>query len=138
MSNDYRFNVFTEHARRILIVRVIGPMPSAHFSDRLFSAYDTIDEPWTWNRLIDFRRFEGVIDFEDVEAIAQKWSAMIEGKTFGSRVAFVSLDPLDKVRVPTTSPLFPKDTVVHFTDYHEAMGWLSAANGDAWLAARAG
>ncbi|ESQ90366.1 hypothetical protein ABAC460_09430 [Asticcacaulis sp. AC460] len=122
----YRLNVFVDEDRKVLIFRVIGAMPSAEFVQRLHAAYATIDRPWTWSRVMDFRRFEGVIDLTDVEEMAQRWKAMTADQNYHARVAVVSTDPLDKARVPTASPLFPNETVCHFSDYHDAMAWVLA------------
>lgn len=122
----YRLNFFVDKDRKVLIFRVIGAMPSAEFVQRLFDAYATIDRPWDWSRVMDFRRFEGLIDFSDVEETARRWKDMTTGETYHAKVAVVSTDPLDKARVPTASPLFPNETVCHFSDYHEAMAWILA------------
>jgi hypothetical protein len=123
----YRTNFFVDKDRNILIFRVIGAMPSAEVVEALFAGYATVEAPWTYNRLMDFRRFEGLVDFADVERISTRWAEMIRECDYQSKVAVVSHDALDKVRVPTASPLFPRETLCHFSDYHEAMAWL--ANG---------
>lgn len=122
----YRLNVFVDEERKVLIFRVIGAMPSAEFTERLYAAYDTLDRPWRWARIMDFRRFEGLIAFADVEEMARRWQVITAGDNYHSKVAVVSADPLDKARVPTASPLFPNETVCHFSDYHEAMAWVVA------------
>jgi hypothetical protein len=124
----YRLNVFVDEDRRVLIFRLIGAMPSAEFVERLHTAYATIERPWAWSRVMDFRRFEGLIEFSDVEEMARRWQEMTAGEVYHARVAVVSTDPLDKARVPTASPLFPNETVCYFSDYHDAMAWVLASD----------
>jgi len=130
MSMPYRMNVFVDDGRKVMVLRVIGPMPVSEYADRLFEAYAGVPDVWAYARLIDLRRFEGEIGLRDVDAIAERWKAMTDDIDYHSRVAVVSADPLDAVRVPAVSPQFPKETVCHFSDFHEAMDWLTATDGD--------
>ncbi|MGZ3298961.1 MAG: hypothetical protein ACXU8O_08100, partial [Asticcacaulis sp.] len=67
MQTDYRLNFFVDDVRRIMIFRVIGAMPGSEFTERLFAGYATVEKPWTYHRIMDFRRFEGLIEFAEVE-----------------------------------------------------------------------
>ena len=126
MRNAYRLNVIADHDRKIIIFRVIGPMPSVEFAERLFETYEAMEAPWTYSRIMDFRRFEGLVDFAVVEDIARRWAALCAGRMIHSRVAVISLDALDRARVPAASPMFPNETICHFSDYHEAMAWITS------------
>jgi hypothetical protein len=127
----YRMNVFVDDDRKVMVLRVIGPMPVSEYADRLFEAYAGVPDAWTYARLIDLRRFEGEIGLRDADAIAERWKALTDAVDYHGRVAVVSSDPLDAVRVPAVSPQFPKETICHFSDFHEAMDWLTAAGDDA-------
>ncbi|WP_443748171.1 hypothetical protein [Asticcacaulis solisilvae] len=131
MSMPYRMNVFVDDDRKVMVLRVIGPMPGFEYAERLFEAYDTVPDAWNYARLMDFRRFEGELGFKEIDAIADRWKAMTDGIDYHGKVAVVSTDPLDAVRVPAVSPQFPKETVCHFSDFHEAMDWLTAGGGEA-------
>jgi hypothetical protein len=120
----YRFKVFVDHERRVLTVRVIGLMPSAEFVDRLFEAYGRIDQPWTYNRIMDFRRFDGQISEDYIEEMGRRWHAIVPPGTARSKLAVVSCNPLDKARVPSVSPLVPSRAICHFSDFHSAVRWI--------------
>ena len=126
MRDPYRLNVIADHDRKLLIFRLIGPMPSAEFVERLFEAYCGFDKPWTYARIMDMRRFEGLIEFKDVEAMAQRWAELKGGAFYPAKVAVISFDALDKARVPQASTMFPDETICHFSDYYEAMQWVTA------------
>lgn len=138
MSLPYRMNVFVDDRRKVMVLRVIGPMPGAEYADRLFEAYAGVADAWNYARLMDFRRFEGDLGFKEIETIAERWNAITAGIDYHSKVAVVSTDPLDAVRVPAASPQFPKETVCHFRDFHEAMDWLTASDADGEARALAG
>jgi len=130
MSLPYRMNVFVDDHRKVMVLRVIGPMPANEYAERLFEAYAGVADIWNYSRLIDFRRFEGELGFTEIETIAERWKTITEDVDYCGKVAVVSTDPLDAVRVPAVSPQFPKETVCHFYDFHEAMDWLTAADAD--------
>lgn len=138
MSSPYRMNVFVDDHRKVMVLRVIGPMPGNEYAERLFEAYAGIPDPWNYARLMDFRRFEGEIGFQDVDAIASRWNAITTGLVYHSKVAIVSDNPLDAVRVPAASPQFPNETICHFRDFHEAMDWLTASDAEGEARALAG
>jgi hypothetical protein len=131
-------NVFVDDHRKVMVLRVIGPMPGEEYADRLFEAYAGVADAWNYARLIDFRRFEGDLGLRQIEAIAERWHTMTADIDYRSKVAVVSIDPLDALRVPVASPQFPKETICHFRDFHEAMNWLTAGDGDREVQALAG
>jgi len=121
-----RFQHFIDQDHKVLVVRVIGDMPHSEMADNLFDVYAKLGDPWNWSRIIDFRRFEGVVTIADIEDVAQRWAELTRGQEYRSKYAVVSLDPLEKLRVPAASALFPNETVCHFSDYHEALAWVRA------------
>jgi len=130
MSMPYRMNVFVDDDRKVMVLRVIGDMPGADYVERLFDAYAQVPDAWNYARLMDFRRFEGMIGFDHVETIVSRWNSITADIDYHAKVAVVSTDPLDAVRVPAVSPQFPKETICHFSDFHEAMDWLTASGTD--------
>jgi hypothetical protein len=94
MSREYRFNTFIDQERKILTVRPIGYMPGTYFVDKLFEFYARVDEPWTYNRVTDVRRFDGRLIQEDLDEIAKRWTKLADGRAYHAHVAVVSLDRL--------------------------------------------
>ncbi|MFT4075133.1 MAG: hypothetical protein QM647_06335 [Asticcacaulis sp.] len=138
ISLPCRLDFFVDAVRRIIIYRPIGPMPGALYIATLFEAYRKVEAPWTYRRLADLRRYEGLLTQEDIEEAAVLWADITHGQSYHSHVAVVSLDAWDQVRIPAASKHFPNETICMFTDYHEAMGWLMAPNKDSYIdAARA-
>ena len=128
MTAGHRFNFYVNTEYRMLITRVIGDMSSNDYAARMTEAYASVDEPWTYSRLIDFRRFDGQVTQSDIEEMARRWADLTEGQDFRANVAIVSFDPNDKVRSPIQSPYNVHETLCYFMDYHEAIGWLLAAD----------
>lgn len=126
--NKARLNFLVNAERKVIVIRPIGDMPAASLIDQLFEAYGRVDAPWTYNRLTDFRRYEWFLGEKDICEIAQRWKSLAGGRDYHACVAVVSHDHLDKARVPAISPMFPNETMCHFTDFHDAMGWLTATD----------
>lgn len=128
MRNAYRLVVFVDDERKVIIIRPIGDMPGTEFVEKLFEAYDRVTAPWLYSRLNDFRRFEGQLSPQDLDDIGRRWRAVAMDHPYHANVAVVSLDPFAGIRLPLISPQFPNETICLFSDYHEAMGWLLAAD----------
>jgi hypothetical protein len=109
-------------------------MPGTYFVDKLFEFYARVEEPWTYNRVTDVRRFDGKLIQEDLDEIAKRWMTLADGRPYHAHVAVVSLDRLASFRVAAVSAQFPNETMCVFTDYHEAINWLLAVDKDAFLA----
>lgn len=121
----------------IIVVRPIGYMTGPEFVERLFDAYAGVEAPWTFNRMTDFRRFQGRLNDDDLRAIRDRWQLLAGNRTYRAHVAVVSDNPLDQIRVPAASPMFSNETICLFTNFHEAMGWLQSTDRTAYLAALA-
>lgn len=134
MRDRYRLNFIVDEAAKLVIIRPIGDMPAMEFVEQVFDGYRGLSEPWNWRRVNDFRRFEGFLDQDALTEIARRWAELTDGITYRARVAVVTSDPLDHVRLPAISPQFPNETICLFTDYHEAVGWLLSETPDAYLA----
>lgn len=119
---------------RIVVIRPIGRMTARAFIDQLFENYASVDQPWNYGRLNDFRRFEGYLSEADLQEIADRWKALAAGHDYHAHVAVVSNDAFARVRVPSVAPMFPNETICLFSDFHEAMGWLAANDRTKYLA----
>jgi hypothetical protein len=134
MDPNCRSNIYVDAARKIIIVRPIGPLSASEFIAEVFRACAKIEAPWEYSRLNDFRRLETTFTEDEVQEMAARWAEITQGHSYPTRVAIVRLDAWNEARLPNFSPLFPNDTLCAFTDYHEAMGWLIAADPSTYLA----
>ena len=134
MRDRYRLNFIVDEAAKLVIIRPIGDMPAMEFVEQVFARYSTMAEPWNWRRVNDFRRFEGFLDQAALTEIARRWAELTQGITYTARVAVVTIDPLDHIRLPAVSPQFPNEIICVFSDYHEAVGWLLSETPDTYLA----
>lgn len=123
MNRAYRFNFHVDADNRVLVVRLIGAMPACEFLTRLFEAYATVAEPWTYNRIMDFRRFRGLLSSADIAEMGRRWMAMVPDDCKRTRLAIVGGGFDTRRSMPAVSPQVPNRLVCHFSDYHEARDW---------------
>ena len=132
MGNPNRISHFVDEANSVLILRIVGDIPCDLFVGKLRELRAQGEAARIHNRLIDMRHFTGHFDFSGIEVYAKERSVAVTGSTPSSFVAIVSVDPLDRARLPTVRGLFPNDSLCHFFDYDEALDWLrrSASGGE--------
>ncbi|WP_443749908.1 hypothetical protein [Asticcacaulis solisilvae] len=123
MDKAYRFNFYIDADQRVLVVRLIGAMPAHDFLTRLFEAYDTVVEPWTYNRIMDFRRFRGLLSSADIAEMGRRWMAMAPSDCKRTRLAIVGSGLDHAAGSPAVCPNVPNRLVCHFSDYHLARDW---------------
>lgn len=76
--------------------------------------------------LLDLRRFNGLIDFDDVVYIARRRGFYTRTDVPG-RIAMVAHNAFDRARTATFASLFPADTLNSFDAIDPALDWLSGA-----------
>ncbi len=124
MADKYRFSVMRDDDKKIIISRIAGPMPSAEIMEHFLNAYRELETPWLYKRLVDYRKFEGMIDYADIEYFSRQWAALIGNNTHNSRVAIVTHDALELARTSTVDHLFPHDIVRAFETMDQALDWF--------------
>ena len=81
----YRFRYHIDEARRLIVFRVTGDVPSAVLNDKFIAAYRKIPDSARYDRLIDYRRYTGYIEFPDMEDFARK---LVDALAFRRRLEF--------------------------------------------------
>ena len=135
MTEPFRFYTFIDDEHSFFVIRPIGELPGPEHAARVIAFYRSLDRPWRYNRLIDFRRHAAYVSDADRGAIAEAWAEITRGVDYHARVAIVARDAWEKLRLPQMAQDFPNETICFFSDYHEAAGWLQAQAPDAYLAA---
>ncbi len=119
-----RMQFYVFETERLITIRVIGDMSGPDFIRKLFEHLDTVQAPWTYNRIMDFRRFTALLLADDIEAMGKAWTERIPTDVPRTKLAIVSKDAVDKGTQPTISPTAPSRVVRHFCRYHDALSWV--------------
>ena len=123
MTDPY-FKLTVDEPQKLITMRFKGAQTSAYYTDRIISAYEVIDRPWLYRRLMDYRNCETSISFPDLERMALYWAELTRGENSLHYVAILATDALTRVRPATYSPLFPNQQIRTFSELHHALDWL--------------
>lgn len=118
-----------EPGMRRIVFSIRGQIDSRVLVDRYIEIYSGIEAPWTYDRVFDYRRSDGIVEFADVERIAQWWAAHIAPDAPVTKVAIIVNNPLDLLRARGAGDLFPKDERRTFPSLDDALSWLGEGRG---------
>ncbi len=119
--------VAIDSRKKIIIFRLRGNAGSGDMADKAQAAYDSLDAPWTYHRLIDLRVFTSLLAYEDIERMAIQWAEVCRGRESLTKTAVVNAGTLSAVRAKAYGHLFPNVDIRAFTCFDEALDWLSPA-----------
>ena len=124
MPQGFQVTGRVEPDTRRIVFSIRGQIDSRVLIDRLIEIYSGIDAPWTYDRVFDYRRSDGIVEHADVDRIAQWWAARIDPDCGRTKVAIIVNNPLDLLRARTVSDQFPKDDRQTFLSLDDALVWL--------------
>ena len=113
-----------EPGTRRIVFSIRGQIDSRVLIDRYIEIYSNIAAPWTYDRVFDYRRSDGLVEHIDVERIARWWADHIDPDYPRTRVAVIVNNPLDLLRARGVADLFPKEERQTFLSIDDALSWL--------------
>jgi len=127
MAVPFKVTSRIDEDRKRIVFKVAGYVDSEALIDTWIETYASLAEPWTYDRLFDYRRADGLVDFGALERFSKWWHERLGNRTYTSKVAVVVNNSLDEVRVHTVATLFPYDLRESFMSIHDAEAWLDQA-----------
>lgn len=109
---------------RRLIIRYIGEISGYEIVNDIVAYLKTLEDFWTYDVILDMRRFDGVILAADNEAFAKWWYANLPVEDPGHFTAIVSPDPHIHARLGASRNLFPTHVLAVFHTLDEGLDWL--------------
>ena len=107
-----------------IVFSIRGQIDSRVLIDRYIEIYSGIAAPWTYDRVFDYRRSDGLVEHVDVERIARWWADHIDPDCPRTRVAVIVNNPLDLLRARGVADLFPGEERRTFLSIDDALSWL--------------
>ena len=107
-----------------IVFSIRGQIDSHVLVDRYIEIYSAIDAPWTYDRVFDYRRSDGIVEYADIDRIAGWWAEHIAPDSPRTRVAIIVNNSLDLARARGVSDQFPKDDRQSFLSLDDALSWL--------------
>ncbi len=129
MPQGFQVTGRVEPETRRIVFSIRGQIDSRVLVDRFIEIYAGVDAPWTYDRVFDYRRSDGLVELVDIDRIADWWAAHIPADAPRTKVAVIVNNPLDLVRARSVSDQFPKDDRQTFLSLDDALSWLD----ESWL-----
>ena len=121
-----RISLTADAEHRILIVRYFGEIDGEQINTNVMQQIADVPEAWTYDSVIDMRRYESTVLVTEIEGLAMRWNQFAQGRDRGCFTAVISDDRLVRARLPLTQALFPVRILAQFSGFDEGLDWLKA------------
>jgi len=112
-------------ANRRLIIRYQGNISGYEIVNDVIAYLKNLDNFWTYDVIIDMRRFQGVMLSADNEAFAKWWYETLPVPDPGHYSAVISADPHIQARLAVSQSIFPNHILSVFASLDEGLDWLT-------------
>jgi len=129
MSQRSRISLTVDTPNHILIVRPYSAYDEGSGEPDLVDHLRQAGQPWLFNIIIDFRRFEAIVDDVYIAFLTNKWTQLERGRDDAKRLAIVTGDPCLKARLATLHIALPQRKVAFFTNFDEGLDWARTGAG---------
>lgn len=111
---------------RHILLRPKGELSGTEIGESSLARILEMPDAFTYDRLLDLRRFDGASMSSELAAFGQTWRETAAGRDAGTRTAIVSTDPLFRVRLSFYREQFPEREIEVFSTFDEALDWLKS------------
>ena len=121
-----RLTLTIDHESRILLMRYIGAIEGEEINLSMMQQLSQLGEPWTFDTIVDMRRYDGVVLGEEIQELGMRWSILAQGRDKGRSIAVISEDPLVWARQSLTQAAFPFRKLAYFNTFDEGLDWIKS------------
>jgi hypothetical protein len=126
MSVQGRVSLRVDEGQKIAWLRYYGDLHGDALLNEIKAGVEAVEAPWTYDFVIDMRRFEGVTMLSDLTSFAAYWAELCGPEDKGHMTAVITVNPLVRARMSVTQSLFPKDEIEAFDSLDEGLEWILA------------
>ena len=124
-----RISLLMDEAQRLFIVRYFGDIEGGEINDNLMEQLSHVEGAWTYDSVIDMRRYEGTVRVGEIEALGQAWALFAQGRDRGCFTAIISSDTLVRARRKVTQAFFPTRNLEYFANFDQGLEWIRVQRG---------
>jgi hypothetical protein len=128
MSMRSRFAVTVDRAHMILIIRFHSLRSDQEPGPDLIDQLATIETPWLFNALFDFRRYEADLSRDYLKFLTDKWNAFTQGRDHGRCMALVGGNPDLTCNLKAALDVMPDRHIAIFDTFDEGLDWIKSGN----------
>ncbi len=126
-----RLTLTVDNDLRLLVMRYIGDIEGEQINFSMMEQLSAVDQPWTYDSLVDLRRHDGLVTAEEIQELGLRWAMLAQGRDKGRLIAIISTDPLVRARLSGTQGAFPFRVINLFETFDEGLDWIKAHRGPA-------
>jgi len=126
MSKRSRFAVTVDRANMILVIRFHSVRAGQDAGPDLIDLLATVETPWLFNAIFDFRRYEVDLSRDYLRFLTDKWSALTRGRDRGRSMALVGGDADLTFNLQSMLDVMPDRHIGIFDTFDEGLEWIKA------------
>lgn len=124
-----RISLTIDDVFHIIIVRYFGLIEGDEITESMMDHLARVEEAWSYDSIIDMRRYEGTVLITEIEELSQRWALFAQGRDGGCFTAVISSDPLVKARMPLTQAMFSTRNLANFDNFDQGLDWIKTQRG---------
>ena len=128
MSKRSRFAVTVDRANMILIIRFHSVRNDQAPGPDLIDMLATIESPWLFNAIFDFRRYEADLSRDHLKFLTEKWAAFTRGRDQDRSMALVGGDTGLTFNLKAMFDVMPDRRIGIFDTFDESLDWIKAGD----------
>lgn len=131
MSKRSRYAVTIDRDNMILIIRFHSVRNDQDAGPDLIDLLATVDSPWLFNAIFDFRRYEADLSRDHLKFLTDKWAAFTRGRDQGRCMALIGGDADLTFNLKAMFDVMPDRRIALFDTFDEGLDWIKASGDEA-------
>ncbi len=128
MSKRSRYAVTIDRDNMILIIRFHSVRHEQEAGPDLIDLLATVDNPWLFNAIFDFRRYEADLSRDYLKFLTDKWAAFTRGRDQDRSMALVGGDANLTFNLKAMSDIMPDRRIGIFDTFDEGLEWIKTGD----------
>ncbi|MGN6365127.1 hypothetical protein [Asticcacaulis taihuensis] len=124
MSKRSRFAVTVDRDNMILIIRFHSVRNDQEAGPDLIDLLATVETPWLFNAIFDFRRYEADLSRDYLKFLTEKWAAFTRGRDQNRSMALVGGDSDLTFNLKAMLDVMPDRRIAIFDTFDEGLDWI--------------
>ncbi|MBW8882599.1 MAG: hypothetical protein JF615_14600 [Asticcacaulis sp.] len=126
MSQRSRISLTVDVSSHILMIR-LHSLGDAHETPDLIDHVNDVAEPWSYDAILDFRRYEAELSHDYLIHLGQKWVQLAQGRDLGRRLALISPCPVLSGQLLALAKALPGRGLAVFESFDDGLDWIKAS-----------
>ena len=126
MSKRSRYAVTVDRDNMILIIRFHSVRRDQDAGPDLIDLLATVDSPWLFDAIFDFRRYEVDLSRDYLKFLTDKWIGFTRGRDHNRSMALVGGDTDLTFNLKAMLDVMPDRRIAIFDTFDEGLEWIKS------------